>query len=135
MLNVNASLDQFEKNVDTLLSEFPLCKSLLNWYLHHDRAKMIFQVLADEKFTQANPNTNAQESFPEQERPSIKDAFYHCYRFALKCDVQAKLNIAPGETRYIEVNMKDFHKIQLKKIDKYFHSGVDAKCGQGDFFL
>jgi hypothetical protein len=51
--------------------------------------------LADEKFTQANPNTNAQESVgrtlqlsSEQERPSIKDAFYHCYRFALKCGVQ-----------------------------------------------
>jgi hypothetical protein len=57
---------------------------------------MIFQVLADEKFTQADPNTNAQESFgrtlqlsSEQERPtSIKNVFYHCYRFVLKCDVQ-----------------------------------------------
>ena len=34
LLNVNAGLDQFQNNVDTLLSEFPLCKLWLNWYLH-----------------------------------------------------------------------------------------------------
>ena len=60
LLNINASLDQFQKNVDALLSECPQCKSWLNWYLHHDRARMIFQVLVDDKFMQADPNTNAQ---------------------------------------------------------------------------
>jgi hypothetical protein len=56
---------------------------------------MIFQALADDKFTQADPNANALESFgrtlqllSEHDRPSIKEAFYHCYRMALKCDVQ-----------------------------------------------
>jgi hypothetical protein len=58
----------------------------LNWYLHHNR---------DDKFTQADPNTNAQESFgrtlqlsSEHDCPSNKEAFYHCYWMALKCDVQ-----------------------------------------------
>jgi hypothetical protein len=31
--------------------------------------------------------------------------------------------------------MKDFHQIQLEKIDKYFHSGVDAPCGEGAFVV
>ncbi len=79
-----------------MITAFPLCKSWLNWYLHHDRARMFFQAFADDKFTQSDPNTIAQESFGRtlqmssgQDLPtSIKEAFYKCYWMALKCDVQ-----------------------------------------------
>jgi hypothetical protein len=71
-------------------------------------------------------------------RMKIAELFETCSMLGDNCPCKpvydAKLNIAPGETRYIEVNMKDFHKIQLEKIDRYFHSGVDARCGQGAFF-
>jgi len=95
LIDVNKTPLQFEETINTLRKEFPKCQSWLNWYLHNDRAKMIFQAIAENKFTQSEPNTNAQESFgrtlqlsSEFTRISIKDALHHCYRMALKCDVQ-----------------------------------------------
>jgi hypothetical protein len=68
---------------------------------------MIFQALADDKFMQAGPNTNAKESFgqtlqlfSEQDRPSIKDAFYHCYIVALKCNVVYANSIEGSRVHY-----------------------------------
>ncbi len=70
-------------------------------------------------------------------RMKIAELFEKCSMLGDNCPCKpvydAKLNIAPEETRYIEVKMKDFHNIQLEKIDRYFHSGVDAPCGQGTF--
>ncbi len=57
-------------------------------------------------------------------RMKIAELFESCSMLSDNCPCKpvcdAKLNIVPGETRYIEVKkMKDFHKIQLEKIDRY----------------
>ncbi len=83
---------------------------------------------------------NCECMIPDSTRPismfrmKISEVFDPCSTlqddYLCKPVYDAKLNIPPGETRYIQVPMKDFHQIQLEKIDKYFHSRVDAPCGE-----
>ncbi len=72
-------------------------------------------------------------------RMKISEVFDPCSTLQDDCPCKpvydANLNIPPRETRYLQVPMKDFHQIQLGKIDKYFHSGVDAPRGEGAFVV
>ncbi len=72
-------------------------------------------------------------------RMNISKVFDLCSMLQNDCPCKpvydAKLNIPPRETCYIQVPMKDFHQIQLEKIDRYFHSRLDALCGEGAFVV
>ncbi len=70
-------------------------------------------------------------------RMKILKVFELCSMFEDNCPCKpvydAKLNITSGERRYIMAIMSDFHQIQQQCIDRLYHSGVDAPCGEGAF--
>jgi hypothetical protein len=136
LLEPNLSRIIFQEYVDRLKKDFPKCTGWLDWYLHSDRANMIFQALTDNKFPQANPNTNAQESFGrtlqcscEQAKPSVKEAYFHCYRMAHKYDHMYALaregtTVNYGTPRirkkvYINDGIPPEHRRGVKKNSKY----------------
>ena len=65
--------------INDIRSRFPKCVKWLDWYLHKDRAKLIFPAVANADFVDARTrNTNAQESMGrtiqmtcEQANPSL----------------------------------------------------------------
>ena len=72
-------------------------------------------------------------------RMKILKVFELCSMFEDNCPCKpvydAKLNITSGERRYITANMRDFHQIQQQCIDRLYHSGIDAPCGERAFIM
>jgi len=99
--------EEFDELVNNIKTEFPKCKKWLDWYLHPDRAKMIFPTLAEDPFPDDNPNTNAQESMGrtiqiscEYDRPTIAQAYFHLFQLAAKHDFEYSLAVQGEKTSW-----------------------------------
>ena len=62
LLNPELSENSFQAVVKELKSEYPKCKKWLEWYLHPERAKLIFPALPLETVGSICKDKNAQES-------------------------------------------------------------------------
>ena len=85
----------FDTIVADIKNRFPKCKKWLDWYLHTDRAKMIFPAMTDESFVSDCRNTNAEESMGrtiqmscEHDNPTLVQTYFHLYQWAARHDFE-----------------------------------------------
>ena len=108
----NLTVDEFNKKTDAIMKEFKHSKNWLNWYLHSDRAPLIFPAMGKVTFMENRNHTNSQESMGNLiqmstpvSNPSMAVAFHHLYSFAMtrvdweysskKCGMPLRYGIKP----------------------------------------
>lgn len=98
LLTTDMERRAFDELVQQIKKEFPKCTKWLDWYLHPDRAKMIFPAMAEEEFASDGRDTNAQESMgrtlkmgSEYKNPTIAQAYFMIYQNAAKHDYEYSL--------------------------------------------
>ena len=131
---VNCEIGRFMEIVSEILNKWPRTTKWLNWYLHKDRAKLIFKChsLLGDKWSSTVGNTNAQEGTGKDIKftatsTSLKlfDVVDHLYRYADNITADLDAVTAGNTLRYKrkkpQVNKKlksnlimmEDHQIQL----------------------
>lgn len=102
-LTVEKDTDKFQADVAYLKKEFKRCTPWLDWYLHPDRAKLIFPACANHDFVGTSRNTNAQESMGRtiqqtctQDNPNFKQLYIHLFKFCHRIDAQYSMALKHG---------------------------------------
>ena len=89
---VNADISRFVNIIHEIKSTFPLTEKWLNWYLHEDRARLIFKAFSSlaDKWNSTVGNTNAQEGTGRdikytavRTKLSLFDAIDHLHRYII----------------------------------------------------
>lgn len=107
-LKVIEDIKEFDNMILLIKTNFPKCKKWLDWYLHSDRAKLLFPAKKNYSFVGGEyPNTNAEESMGnvvqlscEQKQPTISQLYLHLFMLASKHDAEYVAACQGYETQY-----------------------------------
>jgi hypothetical protein len=146
LLDPGLLYEKFIEQVDTILQLWPKAKSWLNWHLVPSRGSLIFPSLAEKQFPQANPNTNAQESFGNvlqlsgEKHLNVLETYEHCLRHANKNDKEYTLLFLGYNVQWRHPSIKSNTKKRKRSLNDGRAPPPDSKLNapvgiSGDYTL
>ena len=121
LLSPDLTFDDFKEDVTSMVRKYPLAASWITWYLHAERAGLIFPACKDmpkegllNVLRRMKPDTNAQEGLggfiqglKGYKKTTLHETLHHLAAFCLTYDRMRKSEVEGTPTRYRRANKND----------------------------